>query len=171
VGGGCVAGGKIYHGAKPGEGEIGHVRLERNGTIVEQRCSGWALDKKIRAVVQKHPSSRLAQATHGMERGEARALSAAADCPFTKQVLSEWGEDLAFGLSHVTHLLHPEVIVLGGGLALVGEPLRAAVESVLPRFVMEAFAPGPRVALSALREDAIPVGALLLAAAGLDQNR
>ena len=53
----------------------------------------------------------------------------------------------------------------------VGEPLRAAVESVLPRFVMEAFAPGPRVALSALREDAIPVGALLLAASGLNQSR
>ncbi len=171
VGGGCVAGGKIYHGAKPGEGEIGHVRLDRDGTIVEQRCSGWAMDKKIRAVVKEHPNSRLAQAARGMERGEARALSAAADCPFTKQVLSEWGEDLAFGLSHVTHLLHPEAIVLGGGLALVGEPLRAAVESVLPHFVMEAFAPGPRVALSALREDAIPVGALLLAASGLNQSR
>jgi glucokinase len=167
VGGGCVAGGQIYHGAKPGEGEIGHVRLDRAGTVVEQRCSGWAMDRKIRAMIQEHPDSRLAEAARGMERGEARALAAAVDCPFAKKILNEWGEDLAFGLSHVTHLLHPEVIVLGGGLAFVGEPLRAAVESSLPRFVMEAFAPGPRIALSALREDAIPVGALLLAASGL----
>jgi glucokinase len=53
--------------------------------------------------------------------------------------------------------------VLGGGLTGVGEPLRAAVEDGLRPFVMEAFAPGPRVLLSALGEDVVPVGALLLA--------
>ena len=42
VGGGLVLDGKIYHGAIPGEAEIGHVRLDRDGTTVESRCSGWA---------------------------------------------------------------------------------------------------------------------------------
>src|SRR5438093_8933159 len=50
-----------------------------------------------------------------------------------KRILNETAEDLAFGLSHVVHLFHPEVIVLGGGLSLVGEPLRAAVEGALRR--------------------------------------
>ena len=72
-------------------------------------------------------------------------------------------DDLAFGLSHVTQLMHPEVIVLGGGLSLVGEPWRAAVAVALTRYVMEAFAPGPRVVLAGLSEDAVTVGALLLA--------
>lgn len=53
--------------------------------------------------------------------------------------------------------------MLGGGLSLVGEPLREAVEQALGGFVMEAFAPGPRVVLAGLGEDAVPVGALLLA--------
>jgi glucokinase len=66
--------------------------------------------------------------------------------------------------------MHPEVIALGGGLSLLGEPLRAAVECALKRFVMEAFAPGPRVALAALREDAVPVGALLLAATSFERQ-
>src|SRR5436309_1233330 len=35
VGGGLVVDGRLYHGAQPGEIEIGHVRLERDGTIVE----------------------------------------------------------------------------------------------------------------------------------------
>ena len=48
VGGGLVVDGRVYHGAKPGEAEIGHVRLDRNGTIVEGRCSGWAVDRRIR---------------------------------------------------------------------------------------------------------------------------
>jgi glucokinase len=78
-------------------------------------------------------------------------------------ILTETAEDLAFALSHVAHLIHPEVIVLGGGLSLIGEPLRAAVAEALPRFLMEAFGTGPQVKLAALGEDAVPVGALLLA--------
>ena len=34
---------------------------------------------------------------------------------------------------------------------------------VLPSFVMDAFAPGPKIALAALGEDAVPAGALELA--------
>jgi len=80
-----------------------------------------------------------------------------------QRILRETAEDLAFALSHVVHLFHPQIIVIGGGLAGVGEPLRAAVESALRPFLMEVFAPGPRIALAALGEDAVPVGALELA--------
>ncbi len=170
VGGGFVVDGRIFHGAKPGESEIGHVRLDRTGTIVEQRCSGWAVDTKIRGATREEKDSVLAQLVAGMQRGEARQLGAALrqNCVVASRILSEVAEDLAFGLSHVAHLFHPETIVLGGGLALVGEPLRAAVEKNLSRFVMDAFAPGPRILLSTLREDAVPVGALLLAARSPD---
>ena len=85
--------------------------------------------------------------------------------PLARVILEETAEDLAFGLSHVVHLFHPQIIVLGGGLALIGESLRGAVERPLRRFVMEAFAPGPKIALARLREDAVPVGALELATA------
>lgn len=168
VGGGLVVDGRIYHGAAPGESEIGHVRLDRAGTIVEQRCSGWAVDRRVSLAVQEHPQSPLARNSAGMSRGQARALAPSIEesCPVARRILEEVAEDLAFGLSHVTQLMHPEMIVLGGGLSLMGETLRVSVEKALPRFVMSALAPGPRVALATLREDAVPVGALLLAARG-----
>jgi glucokinase len=166
VGGGTVVDGRIFHGAKPGESEIGHVRLDRRGAIVEQCCSGWAVDARIRAAVRANANSVLGGLVAGMQRGEARRLgpALAQHCPVAERILSEVAEDLAFALSHVTHLFHPETIVLGGGLSLTGEPLRSAVERALRAFVMDAFAPGPRIALAMLREDAVPVGALLLAA-------
>jgi glucokinase len=71
---------------------------------------------------------------------------------------------LAFALSHVVQLFHPEIIVVGGGLSLLGEPLRARLAKALPRFVMDAFLPGPGIALAGLGEDAVPAGALTLAA-------
>lgn len=167
VGGGLVTAGRIYHGDIPGESEIGHVRLDRNGTTVESRCSGWAVDARIRELKTHEPDSVLAKLIGDEPGGEARHLTAAlaqADRS-AQRLLREIAEDLAFGLSHVVHLFHPQVIILGGGLAKVGEPLRIAVADALPGWVMNAFAPGPGVALARLGEDAVPVGALCLAAA------
>ena len=165
VGGGLVAGGRIYHGAPPGEAEFGHLRLDRDGTTVESRCSGWSVDARLRRLAAETPDGQFARLLGNTPGGEARHLSAAlaADDAAARQVLRDVAEDLAFALSHVTHLVHPRMIVLGGGLALVGEPLRAAVAGALPGFVMKAFVPGPEVRLAGLGEDAVPVGALQLA--------
>jgi glucokinase len=165
VGGGLVVDGRIYHGAKPGEAEIGHVRLDRAGTILESRCSGWAVDDKIRALKKTSPSSFLYKLAVAQPGNEARHLTAALrkKDPAAQRILQETAADLAFGLSHVVQLFHPEIIILGGGLSLIGEPLRAAVARALRPFVMDAFAPGPRVCLAALGEDVVPVGALELA--------
>jgi glucokinase len=131
---------------------------------VESRCSGWAVDAKIRAAISEDPASLLAKCVGNATANEAKFLAAAlaANDPAAKQILNDASGDLAFGLSHVTHLFHPEVIVLGGGLSLTGEPLRAAVERALRGCVMAAFAPGPKIVLAQLRQDAVPIGALSL---------
>ncbi|MDQ6632402.1 MAG: ROK family protein [Verrucomicrobiota bacterium] len=167
VGGGLVADGKIYRGAKPGESEIGHLRLDRDGTTLESRCSGWAVDKKFREAKIKNSKSALAKLNLYVQTGEAKFLKAALEQnDFDAQkILQETAEDLAFGLSHVVHLFHPEIIILGGGLSLVGEPLRSAVETTLQKFVMTAFLPAPKISLAKLGEDSVPVGALELAQA------
>jgi glucokinase len=164
VGGGLVVDGNIYHGKTPGEAEIGHVRLDRQGTILESRCSGWAVNARVRELKTAEPKGLLASLIDETTGNEARHLPAALDRkdPAANRILTEVAEDLAFGLSHVVHLAHPEVIILGGGLAGIGEPLRAAVEAGLKRFIMDAFAPGPRIALAALGENAVPTGALVL---------
>ncbi len=169
VGGGLVVGGEIYHGASPGEAEIGHVRLNMEGATVESRCSGWAVDQQIRQLCQAHPESLLTRLILNQKGAEAIHLSAAfeQDDELAKRILDEAARNLAFGLSHVTHLFHPEVVILGGGLSKVGEPLRAAVQQHLASFIMGAFQPGPKVRLAVLGEDAVPVGALLLAGKSL----
>lgn len=165
VGGGLVADRQIFHGATPGEAEIGHLRLDRHGATVESKCSGWAVDQKVRRAVRQQPQGVLARLTGATEAGKARLLKPALEQgdPLARQIIAETAQDLAFGLSHVVHLFHPEIIVLGGGLSLVGEPLRLAVETALEEYVMEAFLPAPRVHLAQLGEEAVPLGALAFA--------
>ncbi|MBE0545061.1 MAG: ROK family protein [Verrucomicrobia bacterium] len=168
VGGGLVLDGTIYHGATPGESELGHVRLDRTGTTLESRCSGWAVDARIRESNRQNPLSLLSRQCGNTVGGEARHLGAALEQgdADARRILEEAAADLAYGLSHVVHLFHPAVIILGGGLSHVGEPLRVAVQTALTLQVMEVFQPGPPIRLAALGEDAVPVGALRLAALG-----
>ena len=168
VGGGMVVDGRLYHGARPGEAEIGHLRLDRSGRIVEDACSGWAVDRRIRAAVMGQEGFLVcAVGSQSSEGGESRHLRSAIDAgdPLARKILGDVADDLAFALSHAVHLFHPEIIVVGGGLSLVGEPLRAAMAEALPAYLMEAFRPGPQVALAGLGEDSVPIGALALAAA------
>jgi glucokinase len=166
VGGGFIVDGHIYHGLPPGEAEFGHVRLDRSGATVESRCSGWAVDKRVRSIAVEQPQSVLGKAVASTTGGEACALATAlkAEDRAALTIINELADDIALGLSHVVHLLHPAVIVMGGGLSLIGEPLRNAVADALPKYIMEVFAPGPPIKSAVLGEDAVPAGALLLAA-------
>jgi glucokinase len=65
IGGGLVVNKSIYHGALPGEVEIGHIRLNKEGATLESECSGWAVNKKVRASIHQHPDSLLAQLAKG----------------------------------------------------------------------------------------------------------
>ena len=166
VGGGLVIDGRNYHGMPPGEAEFGHLLLDRNGATVESRCSGWAIDRRIRSLCTDNPGGFLANAIGPAPGGESRHLAAALSNhdPMAHAILQELSDNLAFALSHVVQLLHPQLLVLGGGLALVGQPLRQAIADALPRYVMKVFGPGPEIVLAKLGEDAVPTGALLLAA-------
>ena len=164
VGGGLVMDQQIYHGAIPGEIEIGHLRLDRNGTTLESVCAGWAVDRKMRMAVETNPQGKLAQLVNGKKHSEAIFLKEAlqAKDPTALQIFEDTTDDFAFGLSHAIHLLHPDVVVLGGGLSLMGEMLRERIQTKLPHYLMKAFSPGPVVKLAALKENAVPVGCLVL---------
>jgi len=174
VGGGMVLDGRLYHGAPPGEAEVGLNYYSKDGTTVESRCSGWAVDAKVRDYAAGHPQSPLARLVRSDAGAEARHLLPAIEQgdEGAAAILRETAEDIAFGVSHAVHMFNPEVVVLGGGLSLIGEPLRAAVAEFLPGFLTQAFRPGPDVRLCALGPDVVCVGALLLArsATNADSN-
>jgi glucokinase len=173
VGGGIVIGEKIYHGLAPGEAEFGHVRLDRHGATVESRCSGWTIDRRIRGLARTDPQGFLARSLSPTLGGESKLLPAslARNDQAAMSILLELAADLAFALSHVVQLIHPAVLVLGGGLAHLGESLRAAVADELPKHVMEVFHPPPPLRLAQLGEDAVPIGGLILASSLTETTR
>lgn len=165
VGAGLVIDKKIYHGAAGSEAEFGHIRLAKSGRTVESSCSGWAVDEKIRAYCRLHPESLLSELTRGYSQGEARVVPAAlqAKDAAATNIIEETADDFSFALSHAVHLLNPHTVIIGGGLSLIGEPLRFLIEKKLRDYLMDVLRPGPSIQLSFLKEDSVPRGALSLA--------
>jgi glucokinase len=165
MGGGMILKRQIYHGEKPGESEIGMMLFDHHLNTMESQCCGWSVDRKIREYSKANPNSLLAQLTRDINRGEAKYLNAAigkGDWGATK-ILDETADNISFALSYVVHLFHPKMIIIGGGLSMVGEPLFKRINETLPKYVMSAFHPVPKVKIAKLGEDVVCIGALFLA--------
>lgn len=172
IGGGMFADGKLYHGRAPGEMEIGHLRLDKSGTTLESRCSGWAVNEKVNRYITANPQSLLSELA---KTGNAPAAALLKPALLQKdtaalKIVNEIADDLAFALSHLVHLLHPEIIVIGGGLSLLGEGLRLPVTATLPGYLLSSFLPAPSIQVTKLGENVVPVGAIELAKLALKQH-
>jgi glucokinase len=146
--------------------ELGHLRLSHDGGILEDTSAGWAIDRAVRGAVAAEPAGALARAaTAAGAPPSARLLSAAlaAGDATAQRILDVAAGHYAHALSHVVHLLNPDVIVLGGGVATIGEPWRSSVARQLDALLMTPLRPSPPVRLAALGEDVVPVGAALSA--------
>ena len=167
IGGGSVVDGLLYRSRGPGEMELGHLRLGPEGGILEDVASGWAIDRRAREEAAARPQGAIAVLA-GSAPATARqvAAAAAAGDEAARGILDAAARHYALALSHAVHLLNPDVIVLGGGVAEIGPAWRDRVATFLAVFLMETLRPGPDVRLAALGQDVVPVGAALLAAAG-----
>lgn len=178
IGSGLVIDGKLYRGRSSGEMELGHLRLSRGGGILEDTSAGWAIDRLVREAVAADPGGALARAAAaGNGPPSARLLPAAlaAGDATARSILHAAAGPYAHALSHVVHLLNPDMIVLGGGVATIGEAWRKSVEVQLETLLMTPLLPAPPVRLALLGEDVVPVGAALAAfaahGAAIDPSR
>ncbi|AHH93526.1 ROK family protein [Kutzneria viridogrisea] len=163
IGGGIVLDGVLRRGATHSAGELGHLpvpgaegrRCSCGATgHVEAVASGPAMTSRYREVTGEQVTDLRAIA----ERALAGEQAASA-------VLAEGGAALGAALAGLANALDPQVVVLGGGVAEIGEPFLGPVE----RALRSAALPGPsRVALrpALLGTDAPLAGAAVLAFEG-----
>jgi glucokinase len=166
VGGGLIIADQIYRGCGRGAAEIGHLRVQ-DGRTVESWASGWGIGATARAQATADP---VGSATVCAIAGSGAAITAqhvgqaaARGDPFAQAVLATAIAALAEGLTHVITLLCPQRIVLGGGVALIGEPFVGPLRQALAERTFAPFAGLTEVVLAELGESVVVQGALALA--------
>jgi len=169
VGGGWVVDGVLDAGQGIGSAEIGHTCVS-TGTSppakVEDLCSGWAIGRRAREAVQTQPDSLILKLASG-EPGRITAVTVAdaarqAD-PLALRLLDETGGAMGLAVANLITLLHPEVVVIGGGVSLMGDLFFEPVRRHARRYAFHLYADTYRIIPSALGEQVVVIGAALLA--------
>ena len=174
LGGGIVIEGDLYRGSRGFAGEFGHMTVVAQGGpecacgrtgCLESVASGTALGRLARERIGDYPDSAildLAGADPGKITGEVVGEAAAAQDLFALTLFEEVGTYLGIGIASVARAFDPEVVIVGGGVADVGEILLGPARAELERR-FEGQAPPPKVVPASLGNNAGMIGAALLA--------
>ena len=164
IGGAIILGGRVHHGANSTAGELGHCVVVPGGPLctcdkhgcLEALSSGSALARAGR-------EAGLGEGITGKEVGE----SALDGDPVALRVVAEAGGWLGVALGNACNLFDPHLIVVGGGVAGLGEPYLGPAREAFAATAMPAAAGTPLV-VAQLGYEAGVVGAaaLVLSAAG-----
>lgn len=139
VGAALILGGHIHHGAHGNAGELGHMVLDPNGPpcpcgkrgCVEALCSGDAIGRLARERGGQWLSGR--EVGERARRGDELALTVVRDAATT----------MGLALAAAANLLDPGVIVLGGGVAELGEVYLGPVREAFAQHAMHIVAHTP----------------------------
>ena len=134
IGMGIILNGKLYSGAHSGAGNFGHLVLDhrapaaedRNRGYLESRAAGPAIRARGMEVVRRPGTTVLRDLCGGdARRLEARMVFDAAreGDAASLEIVDEVAHLLGVGLANVVNLLEPEIVIVGGSIALAGEVL------------------------------------------------
>jgi glucokinase-like ROK family protein len=144
IGAGIVAGGRLHRGTQGSAGDVGHIQVVDDASVVcrcgnvgclEALAGGEAIGRHGEAAAREGRSNRLRAALdeHGHLTAEDVARAAAFGDPVAVDLLQSAGRRVGLMLSTVVHLLNPSLIVIGGGVAQSGDQLLAAVRETVYR--------------------------------------
>lgn len=142
IGAGIFLQGKMFRGHSESAGEIGHMTVEKEGLpctcgnrgCLEMYASGRAIARRAREAVKQNDDSLILKLAEGDEAriGAATVAEAAGQGDaLARRIIEEAALYLGMGLANLVNILNPQRLVIGGGVAGMGEMLLAPVREVV----------------------------------------
>ncbi|MFI4876171.1 MAG: ROK family protein [Blastopirellula sp. JB062] len=192
VGGGFVYHGRPFSVDRPAVSEIGHLRpgmhADRPEITVESIASGWGLAAEARSrlmgdvsrslTLSRHPGpdadrtgdeyarDLLSRCDQNLDLLTAKLIgqAAAEGNELAHDILDHGIQALGWAIAQVITLLAPPMIVVGGGVSLMGDPLFfSPLRAHTRRFVFPPLADSYSIVPAALGEQVVIYGAIELA--------
>lgn len=128
IGSGIITESRLYRGAQGAAGDIGHIQFAREpaplcrcGKIgcVEARAAGWAIARELRKEgIEAHTARDV---TRLVELGQ----------PLAIHLVRESGRILGEVMTSLVSILNPQMIVIGGTLAIADDHLLAGIRELV----------------------------------------
>ena len=174
IGGGIIINGKLYSGRCGSAGEIGHMTVDVNGPRCncgnigcwEMLASGTAMAKEaIRRIEQGEKSSLTKLVEDKIENITAEKVSLAAQDgdPLALEVILKAATYLGVGMVNLVNIFNPEMIIVGGGVAQMGDLLLEPARQVVKERAFPLSAQAVCIVPAQLGDDAGVLGAAVFA--------
>ncbi len=174
VGGGLVVGGNVYRGTGPASTEIGHLRpgtaAVSSAQTVEAIASGWGIAAAARAALVPHSEAGACLLRHAeghLDRITAQCVAQAADegNELALGIMRNATNTLGWAIGQAITLLSPQVIIIGGGVAMGSDPgFWTPLREAVARYVMPILRDTYVLVPAAFGEEVVVRGALMIAA-------
>jgi glucokinase-like ROK family protein len=172
VGSGLLLDGQIYRGATGCAGEIGHITIQENGPLcscgsygcLEAFAGGRAIARKAREAVLSGRRTQLAS-IEPIEAITARDVAEAARLGdlVAQQIITTAGGYLGIAIGDLVNLFNPSLIVIGGGVAQIGDLLLDPIRRVVRERSLQPAAQAARITAAVLGRRSSSMGAIVQA--------
>src|SRR3989441_908414 len=135
IGGGLVLNDRLFRGHWGAGAELGHMVVDEDGPRCQGNCpnrgcleavaSGTAIGREGMIAAEDEPDSELGKALAGDQKitGALVTTLALGGDEVSRMVIGHVGRLLGVGLSNLSNIFNPEVIVVGGGAMHAGDLL------------------------------------------------
>ncbi len=174
IGGGIIINGRLYLGPSGSAGEAGHMTIDVHGPecscgnigCLEMLASGTAIAREAIRRIRGGGSSSLTEMVGGkIENITAEEVGAAAEGgdSLALEVISQAATYLGAGMVNLVNIFNPEMIIVGGGVAQMGELLLAPARQVVEARAFKLPAQAVRIVPAQLGDEAGVLGAAVFA--------
>jgi glucokinase-like ROK family protein len=144
IGAGIISGGRLHRGAQGSAGDVGHIQIVDDPTVVcrcgnvgclEALAGGEAIGRagESAALDGRSPRLRIALDQRGSVTAEDVARAASYGDPIAVTLLQSAGRRVGSMLASVVNFFNPSLIVIGGGVANSPDLLLAAIRETVYR--------------------------------------
>ena len=170
VGAGLLIEGQIYRGASGSAGEIGHITIEEEGPLcncgnrgcLETLTGGHAIARIAQEAVNNGASTSLknVQTVEGISAVHVTEAARQGDL-VAQQILVTAGNYLGIAIAGLVNLFNPSVVIVGGGVAQVGDLFLEPVRKAVLRRSLPAAAQAVRITTAMLGRRSSGMGAIV----------
>jgi glucokinase len=174
IGGGIIIDGKLYSGVSGSAGEIGHMTIDVNGPrcncgnigCLEMLASGTAAAGEAIRRIRQGERSSLTEIVEGkIESITAEKVGVAAQGgdSLALEVILKAANYLGVGMVNLVNTFNPEMIIVGGGMAKMGDLLLDPARQVVTERAFQLPAQAVSIVTAQLGDNAGVLGAAAFA--------
>ncbi|MBT3336535.1 MAG: ROK family transcriptional regulator [Anaerolineae bacterium] len=171
IGAGLLIDGRIYRGSTGSAGEIGHLTMDNEGPrctcgnrgCLEAFSGGHAIAQQAIDAIQNGQHTQISRIPLKDISAKDVASAAQRGDLVAQQIMEEAGQHLGVAIAGLVNIFNPDMIVVGGGVAQIGDLFLEPVRKTVEQRSLPAAATNVRITTALLGRRSSSLGAIVQA--------